>query len=221
MIVNNKFKFVFIHNPRTAGMSLRTAIKEYDDYDGKFSGFEKQDDCIISLMHMPMIHLEKHYPWVIEKMQQYFTFMIIRNPYIRFISAFNRTHDSVYEDYMNNQNNEVYRSKIDRFLETLDEKQIMEHNYAYRHFILQTDMAFLRGTTFVDTFFKYESIPQCFESLSYYNFYLFCAVKKMKYLNQRRLACHYNDVLTPAAKQKIEFIYNRDFQTFKYDIDEK
>lgn len=61
MIVNNKFKFVFIHNPRTAGMSLRTAIKEYDDYDGKFSGFEKQDDCIISLMHMPMIHLEKHH----------------------------------------------------------------------------------------------------------------------------------------------------------------
>lgn len=88
MIISDKKKFVFIHNPKTAGTSLREALKEYHDRDSSY-WHHLEDiylDRVIDKAHITMrdfVYMPDY-----SSIDEYFSFGFVRNPYDRFYSAF-------------------------------------------------------------------------------------------------------------------------------------
>ena len=88
MIISDKRKFVFIHNPKTAGTSLRRALVKYHDREVSY-WHHLEDiflDRVIDKAHITMrdfVHMPDY-----SSIDEYFSFGFVRNPYDRFYSAF-------------------------------------------------------------------------------------------------------------------------------------
>jgi hypothetical protein len=88
MIISEKYHFVFIHIPKCAGSTIRNRLKFIDSTASFYgalqehSGFGK-----IDYGHIPLSVLEKHFPESYKKLQDYFSFCIIRDPHERFPSS--------------------------------------------------------------------------------------------------------------------------------------
>ena len=88
MIISHSQKFVFIHNPKVAGTSLRNALSKWDDTKNAFWGpyYHPILGRKIDLAHV-MIRDLAVFPELRGSMEDYFTFGIVRDPIERFHSA--------------------------------------------------------------------------------------------------------------------------------------
>lgn len=87
MIYSDQLKFVFIHNPKAAGTSVRRTLESVDDSQGIYwrPHYLEEHTQIVDRAHIQATELEQHGLW--DKVQQYFVFGFVRNPYERFFSA--------------------------------------------------------------------------------------------------------------------------------------
>lgn len=87
MLYSDDKKFFFIHNPKVAGTSVRKALEEYDSSGGYYWNPEyiKVLNRLTDKAHIPASELFYHR--LGDKAPDYFTFGFVRNPYERFISA--------------------------------------------------------------------------------------------------------------------------------------
>lgn len=83
MIISHKHKWVFIHNPKVAGTSVRAALSSYHDDNRKFwhQGWFANDDRVVDLAHLTS---DIWHPIVDPS---YTSFGFVRNPYHRFVSG--------------------------------------------------------------------------------------------------------------------------------------
>lgn len=219
MIVSDKHKFVFIHNPRCAGMSIRTALQPLDDSNNFFSGMMNIEEKERSLMHMPLEQLANFFPETFEKLSSYYTFMIIRNPYTRAISGFCRTHDDVYIEYMETRRLAPIKELLNRFWENFESEWISYHDYRYRHFFRQRDMAYVGNDCMIDSLFRFEHLPDVLNWSSWMNVQVAAKLKKIKHLNSRPLLKHWSELLSVKARENIKELYYYDFETFDYSME--
>jgi hypothetical protein len=89
MIINHKYKFIFIHVPKCAGTSIKRALYPYGDkYDQFFGGHpdapEGNDE-----VHKHSTALEVKRFATTERWEKYFTFSFVRNPFSRIVSLYN------------------------------------------------------------------------------------------------------------------------------------
>lgn len=210
MIIDNKSKFIFIHNPKTAGMSLRRALSMIDGGLEDHTG----DD-----MHTPMRELLSSSPEIIEKLRTYYVFMMVRNPYTRVVSGFNYNFPKIYYNYHEHKNLEDYKKTLNEFIEKLDSNNILDCHITQRHFIRQVDMAYHESVCYVDDFLKFEQMPQCFERLKLNNFDVYYRLRSYKHLNARPIDVTVKELLTEQSRTKIYEIYRPDFHTFGYSVE--
>lgn len=87
MIYSDQLKFVFIHNPKAAGTSVRRTLEAVDDSQGVYwrPHYLEEHTQIVDRAHIQATELEQHGLW--DKVQRYFVFGFVRNPYERFFSA--------------------------------------------------------------------------------------------------------------------------------------
>ncbi len=83
MIISHKHKWVFIHNPKVAGTSVRTVLKPYHDDEREFwhQGWFPNEDRVVDLAHLTA---DIWHPIV---SPSYTSFGFIRHPYDRFVSG--------------------------------------------------------------------------------------------------------------------------------------
>ena len=89
MIISDRRQFVFIHNPKCAGTALRAVLMPFDT-TGNF--FWLHDTCNgrkIDKAHMPLFMMRQRFPEYFALLPRYLTFMAVRNPFTRAISALN------------------------------------------------------------------------------------------------------------------------------------
>ena len=80
-VISKKYKFVFVHIPKTGGTSFATLDPKNEGvFFNKFAG---KNDLILS--HQHIIHAQKELK---NDFDSYFKFTIIRNPYHRAVSIF-------------------------------------------------------------------------------------------------------------------------------------
>jgi len=89
MIVSHRRRFIFFHNPKCAGTSLRHVMQaEHDDpvifRDIKPAPFLLND---LDHTHLRLWEIQLLYPQIIEAAQSYRSVILVRSPWRRFVSA--------------------------------------------------------------------------------------------------------------------------------------
>ena len=98
MIISKQHKFVFVHNPKVGGTSIRKSIEHLHDYNVEFwhQSFDDRHERIQDRAHIPYDDLTEE---VKDIMHHSFTFGFVRNPLDRFYSSyaeFKRQHSDWY-----------------------------------------------------------------------------------------------------------------------------
>ncbi|MEJ2619975.1 MAG: sulfotransferase family 2 domain-containing protein [Candidatus Thiodiazotropha sp.] len=92
MIISDQYQFVFIHIPKNAGMEVRSLIQYLDETKGSFTNRIEQHPVLgdIDYVHLPLGIIERYFKNEYEKILNYKTFAIVRDPAERFVSSFSQ-----------------------------------------------------------------------------------------------------------------------------------
>ena len=90
MIVSDRARFVFVHNPKAGGTSIRRRLAPLDDATPPFwmFAFSLRLGRRIDRAHIPLDDVARAYPQTFDKILAYRSFTFVRNPYGRAVSAF-------------------------------------------------------------------------------------------------------------------------------------
>ncbi len=88
MIIDEEHKFVFVHIPKCAGNSVRSVLEEYDTTGLKFRPVATHPKLgCIDMTHIPLSLLREFFPDEYQKIKEYESFTVIRDPFRRFSSS--------------------------------------------------------------------------------------------------------------------------------------
>ena len=92
MIVSDSKSFVFVHNPKVAGTSVRLTLNPWRNPGKDFWGWDlyPQAGGLIDLAHMPLDLLIQLHPEIFMRLQSHFAFGFVRDPYQRYFSSVSR-----------------------------------------------------------------------------------------------------------------------------------
>jgi len=89
MIINHKYKFIFIHVPKCGGTSIKRALYPYCDKWDQFLGGHPDKPDQIDNVHKHSTAMEVKAYATPERWEEYFTFSFVRNPLARMLSLYN------------------------------------------------------------------------------------------------------------------------------------
>jgi hypothetical protein len=88
VLINESYKFVFVHIPKCAGISVRQCLQRIDGSDGSFFGVKNHPELgDLDVTHIPLAILREYFKIEFEKIRTYDSFAVIRDPYQRFPSS--------------------------------------------------------------------------------------------------------------------------------------
>lgn len=216
LIVSDTKQFVFIHNPKCAGVSFRGALKRFDTAADYFWNFSEWNGQRIDKAHLPLFLLQSAYPAYFEKLQRYFTFMVVRNPFTRAVSAFNEAKYDVYDAFISSGDMSRYRYELNRFLTDLTAEHLIGWQFGYRHFVPQHRFAFLGKKRLVDVVLRLEDLPQDLEKISLFDPEVADALKAAPKSHHRPLDVAIDRLLDHRSIKNIVDLYAGDFLLFDY-----
>ncbi len=88
MIISDDHRFVFVHVPKCAGTSLRHALRAIDSSGGAFRAIGEHPEMgSVHFAHLPLADVARYFPQAFEKVCDYRSMAIVRDPLDRFFSA--------------------------------------------------------------------------------------------------------------------------------------
>jgi hypothetical protein len=88
MIVDDVHRFVFVHIPKCAGSTVHAQLSAWDSRDPAFHRPGRHPHMgDVHFAHLPLAFLRAHYPTEFDKLTQYHSFALTRDPRSRFVSA--------------------------------------------------------------------------------------------------------------------------------------
>lgn len=90
MLINDTFRFAFVHIPKCAGTMVRNALAPYDQHAERFYEKALSIHPVLGLLdhhHIPLAVLCEHFPEDFARLTAYRSFALIRDPYARFPSS--------------------------------------------------------------------------------------------------------------------------------------
>lgn len=153
MIINPKYRFIFVHIPKNAGSVIRKSLYDYGKYNFYDKILEHPELGLIDFAHIPLKSLKKNFPADYRKFESFWSFAIIRNPYHRFSSSIAQ-HLNMYSK-KNSKYLSVHQMKkeIDNainFLEKYPQTQLTLP-LEYIHFQKQVDYIFVDQKKIIQT----------------------------------------------------------------------
>ncbi len=222
MIVSDTRRFVFIHNPKCAGTTVRRALMPFDTTGDFFWMFHDVDGRQTDKAHLPMSLLKALFPDHFARLETHFVFMFTRDPYARAISAFNemrwRFHPDVDPVQELRDNREAYIASLNDIICSIEPEWLEGWTLGYSHFVRQRDMAYLGNELMVDCVMKVEDLPAASVRLDAFDPELRALVTNAPRQNVRSLPVVPSEVLSAAAIAKINQIYADDFRLFDYPM---
>jgi hypothetical protein len=91
LIISNKYKFSFIHIPKCAGSHIKNALQQFNDgenYTKRIGALNNIEN--VDFAHLPLKFLKNNIPHEYEKLCEFETYAIVRDPEERFYSAFSQ-----------------------------------------------------------------------------------------------------------------------------------
>lgn len=153
MLINDTNKTVFVHIPKCAGVSVREAIKEYDESGGKFWHVKKHRELgFIEYAHIPLFILREYFNEDYLKIINYESFAVVRDPFDRFPSSFSQHVWASDRRGIHDFKKMELHSRVDAAIKLLMLNSDAESylTYDYIHFQRQVNFVFDRGERLVD-----------------------------------------------------------------------
>jgi hypothetical protein len=169
VIISDELRFAFVHVPKCAGSSIRrhlkaNAIDSYKDAFGK-PGFHEQIGAVIHYSHIPLYYLREYFREAFDKVDQYSSYAIVRDPRVRFVSAVlqrMRTFKLIPHSHISR------KVIVANALETID--WLSQHrifaDYEYIHFAPQSWFLALDGRQIVKNPFSIDRADELLRVLS-------------------------------------------------------
>ena len=180
-MISHKLKFIFIHIPKTSGNSLSIILKDVVDNDvilKKSKLGEKQGINIIcekkkqDIKHKFITYYNKLYG---SKINNYFKFTIVRNPYDRMLSY-----------YFYSTNNKIFNKK--KFIKFINKNTYAQHQYIDPTFYIVRYENLVRGLKNINSLkkvIKFNQYPKINKSINsnqiYKNVYKDKQIKDLVY----------------------------------------
>lgn len=214
MPISHKHKAIFVHIPKTGGVSLgkyldirRLTQNLYRH--SKYSKFQYYG-MWYPLQHLPADIIKKIHP---DKFKKYYKFSFVRNPYNRILSLYLFTNKKKWEKMKNEgiEINDTTLANISKNFEKWLDKLIKTNDYRK---LTQTRFLFEKNKLIVDEVFRFEDMESELKKLEQ-KFKL-----KFDYDNIHNSSTTMFDrkkLLTPKIKEKIYNFYKEDFDNFGYD----
>jgi len=194
-MISHKLKFIFIHIPKTSGNSLSLFLKDFIDNKvlqkssnmGEKQGIsilcEKKKECI---KHVDIKYYENTYG---EKINDYFKFTIVRNPYDRMLSFY------FFSKGKNNQ-----KFKRNQYINFIKKNESFQYKYIDNTFYI---------IHFENLINELKNI-ECFKKIVDFNNYPTLNASS----NSKR---NYNEIYDKELKDLVFNKYKKDFELFGYE----
>ena len=207
MIISKQKKFVFIHNPKVAGSSIRNFLSKYDSFDNFFwhRGYIDGIDHAVDKPHIPLNDLAKtdYYQYI--NSDNYFVFGFVRNPYERVYSAYlekQRQWNDVEQDF-------------NQFVQQLDEIKI-RYDYNFIHFCPQHYFFYNGKKRLADFVGRIETLEEGFHTVKSI---LSLDLENLKRINQSNSSDNsYLDNYDAKSLLVVNQLYEKDFLLFGYPM---
>ena len=205
MYINKNKKFAFIHIPKTAGSSIHIFFKDYFK-------IKDRSDPIPEKHHKTIkkIYSEN------EKIKNLFKFAVVRNPYDRFVSAFN----DFYQNRNTNRSNHPIKIKDGTTFEDFCFSFVESEWSGDIHFKAAYEFVTVDGEIAVDKIIKFENLVQDFSEV--------CDILKIDkhlFINQgckhrqtNRKHNSFKEYYNKETKKIIYSFYQKDFELFNYEM---
>lgn len=220
MIISDTKRFIFLHNPKAAGTSIRqTLLLPHDTKNNFYWGMASGGPLKrpVDKAHLAIEDLKILYPEAYNLLHEYFVFAFIRHPYERFISSF-------YEYAKHHDQDLNLKSKTTRQLSTILDDFIVNalshekirHVYKYRHFIPQHCVLYDEKKCMVDYIGRVNNLHKDLSSITQIiglNMPL-----KLGELNRASTSnTDIHEVLLPRTKDLVRRLYEKDFLYLGFD----
>lgn len=221
MVVSDSKKFIFLHNPKAAGTSVRLALlAKYDTRSNFFWGpvYAESLGRRLDKAHMALQDLRVVYPGEYALLNEYFVFAFVRNPYERYVSSFAEylKHYRKNIKFVDLEQREILDMIADFSNSEISERRV-KYNYQYRHFMPQNIIIYCGDKSKVDFVGRMESIEQSLLNIS--KLLGLEIVVKIREVNKqaRKLGQLHHD-LPVKVRDLVKKIYEKDFMYFNYDM---
>jgi hypothetical protein len=219
MLVSDTERTIFVHNPKCGGTTVRQALMPFETMGNRFSCYEEFNNHKVDMEHVPLRVLQYYFPQTFDKFENYFTFMIVRDPYRRAISAFNQKKKKYYRRYKSNwlYRRMVYPARLNRFFTNMTPSDVYGWHTGWQHFQRQSDFAFLDGEKKVDLILKLEDWPRCIDLIDQAGHHkLSDALRAAPIAKAKRLKQDPLELLSSESIERINQLYQADFDNFGY-----
>lgn len=215
MILSNKHKFIFIKTPKTAGTSVQMALKQICAYTDivmygminemtkyKLNGWSE----FVSLFDIPFLYYLRYQEKI--KLNDYFSFSFVRNPWSKLISRYLYLIKRKVID-------EKYKAGPVSFNNWIKNEWIFDHE-KHIHDNPMTWICHPDGQIAIDFVGRYETLQQDFR----YICYKINAINlELYHCNKAQIdVCDYRSWYTQETKNIVKDICELEIKTFNYDF---
>lgn len=210
MIIDKSRRLVFIHVPKTAGTTLRAALRSRGGELSEFwhQGYHQAEDRIVDLAHLPSHMWTK----IVEQTATGFTtFGVVRNPFTRFRSGLKEVHRRFADEF------ELHtQSGLMQFVSRLDQTSI-RYDWRLIHLCPQVCFTHLNGRCLLDHVLRQEFLPHDLLAVSHVIGSLHVGSPE-----RESSGSELNEFLVDISDQldeKVLALYRQDFEIFYPEID--
>jgi len=219
MIVSDSNRFVFIHNPKAAGTSIRKALGAHRGAGLDLWGYALYPSMgrVLDIAHMPLDILIQAHPELFMKIQGYFAFGFVRNPIQRYFSSvhqfiLNFTTDINREVIFRNK--ALFEAYVNEFADFALNQERIDKDYRFAHFTQQSRYFFMYDVPCAK-FFKVEQMDDLPSELTA------LGITSIGQENASGSALKVGGLfdetaLTPEVRLKVREFYAKDFELLGY-----
>lgn len=198
--ISHKYKFVFVHIPKTAGTTICSS------WEGSLLKHICRDDGFLGGTHKSAMQLQAMYP---HEFKHYFKFCVIRNPYDRFVSKYFFKQLNPRDDFDLDWTDKESEGLLPQVYWITDRSQIKNEKDPYD----RPDTRW--GRIIINHMIRYENInselPELLSDLG---------IKDTKnvipHFRQTRMVGDYKKYYTKKMKGIVKYMYREDLKRLNY-----
>lgn len=221
MIISDTKEFIFIHNPKTAGTSIRRALLRFDGRQD-FYWLYHQSAALgreLDKAHMALDDFRIEFPKDYELVSKYFVFMFVRNPYDRMVSSYNETANRKLSLATTPRAIATYLRDLNKFiLESCSERSI-RYEFALRFFMPQHAMCGFGDQCVANFVGKVEELERSLNAVRELAQLPADTFRSIEKVNARNKSFRALDLLSRDSIAHVNALYARDFEQFEYAVE--